>query len=88
YYLFNTGYSGNKTATNSGSLQYNLSTPLSGYFNAGKANNQSYYGYFWSSSRYNGSNMYYLYVNASDVTPQDVNIRHNGYSVRCMIKAS
>ena len=38
--------------------------------------------------RNDGLNMYTLYVNASNVDPQDISRRSNGYSVRCMIKAS
>ena len=79
YYLYNTGYSAN----------YNnfvdaLSTPLSGFFNSGKARNQGNSGYFWSSTRNSNYNMYYLYVYSSSVNPQNYITRDTGRSVRCV----
>ena len=61
-----------------------LSTPLSGYFVSGTAYLQGTLGYFWSSARSNGGNMYALNVNASAVNPQDNNGRVYGVSVRCV----
>lgn len=61
-----------------------LSTPLSGVFRYGKAYYQGSYGYFWSSTRSNSPNMYYLYMGSSSVNPQNGGNRYNGYSVRCL----
>ena len=63
-----------------------LSTPLSGNFVSGTADNQGTSGYFWSSTRYNGNSMYFLYVNSSTVYPQSHYNRYNGFSVRCIAK--
>lgn len=80
YYLYNTGYRAN----------YNnfvdaLSTPLSGYFYSGKADNQGNLGFFWSSTRYDNYSMYSLRVNSSDVRPRSLNDRNYGRSVRCVV---
>ena len=72
------------TAANTDSLQYNLSTPLSGYFDYGSAYNQGSYGGWWSSTRYNNSSMYYLNVYSSNVyTTYGIN-RYSGSSLRCV----
>ena len=63
-----------------------LSTPLSGNFNNGSANNQGSNGNFWSSTRNNDNNMYNLNVNSSNVNPQNNNNRNNGNSVRCLLQ--
>jgi len=70
---------------NAQAFQTALSTPLSGYFGSGKASNQGNYGYFWSSTWYNGNSMYYLRVYSSSVSPQSNNSRLVGYSVRCLV---
>ena len=67
-------------------LQTALSTPLSGLFGNGSASNQGTYGYFWSSTRLNGSNMYILYVGSYAVSPQDYSGRVDGNSVRCLLQ--
>jgi uncharacterized protein (TIGR02145 family) len=81
-----TAYNNNQTATDTGSLQYNLSTPLFGYFFDGSAVNQGTYGYFWSSTRGGNSSMYVLYVGSSLVYPQNHYTRVNGRSVRCLLR--
>ena len=88
YYLFNTSYGGNKTATNTGSLQCNLSTPLSGYFYDGFAYDQGDNGSFWSSTSYNYDTNYmrYLVVNPSNASPQSAYPRNYGYSVRYLLQ--
>ncbi|MBQ9018206.1 hypothetical protein IJ117_00370 [Candidatus Saccharibacteria bacterium] len=68
------------------SLQYKLSTPLSGIFINGLAYDQDTGGYFWSSARSDNAYMYYLYVTATGVNPQNNNTRDDGYSVRCVLK--
>ena len=72
-------------ATDSASLQYQLSTPLSGDYNYGTAYRQGTYGVFWSTTYYSGPNMWFLVVNSSGVHPQDDSGRRtNGKSVRCV----
>ncbi|MBR3253834.1 InlB B-repeat-containing protein, partial [Candidatus Saccharibacteria bacterium] len=83
-----TAYNNNETATDTGSLQYNLSTPLSGHFYYGSAYLQDLYGRFWSSTRHDGSYMYYLYVSSSYVNPQYgySGDRDYGFPVRCLLQ--
>ena len=66
-------------------FQEALSTPLSGYFSNGKAYNQGNSGDFWSSTRYYGNYMYNLYVYSTNVSPQSVGYRYDGYSMRCIL---
>ena len=77
-------YNTTQTATDTNSLQYNLSLPLSGYFSSGSAYSQGSYGRWWSSTRNNNSYMYYLNVNASSVNPAYYGSREYGYSLRCI----
>ena len=82
YQALYTAYSSNVTI-----FRNALSTPHSGYFYYGSAYNQGSNGNFWSSTRYNGSDMYYLYVDSSRVGSTDYsNTRNYGYSVRCLLK--
>ena len=78
-------YNTTQTATNTASLQYNLSTPRSGYFYSGSAVNQGSNGYFWSSTRYNDTSMYYLRVDSSSVYPAIDYSRLVGISLRCLL---
>ena len=72
-------------ADNPSSLQYNLSTPLSGRFSNGSAGSQGDYGYFWSSTMNFGSSMRILNV-ASDVAyPASSSYRYYGNSLRCIL---
>ena len=80
YQALYTAYSSNAT-----NFQTALVTPLSGYFNSGKASFQGRSGYFWSSTWTSTNNMYYLYVNSSSVYPSSSNSRDDGYSVRCLL---
>ena len=68
-------------------FQEALSTPLSGNFNSGKANDQGNSGVFWSSTRVDGYKMFNLYVYATGVYPQDMNYRYrsSGFSMRCIV---
>ena len=72
-------------ATSTSSLQYNLSTPLSGNFHDGSVNIQGG-GRFWSSTRYDGHSMHYLQVVADWAGPLYYNsYRYVGESVRCLL---
>ena len=73
------------TATDDNSLQYNLSTPLSGYYNGSSANNQGSYGYWWSSTYRDSTNMYSLYVGPTYVDPYYSFGRGYGRSMRCLV---
>ena len=72
-------------ATNNNSLQYNLSTPLSGYYVGNAASNQGSYGYWWSSTYYGSNYMYNLYVNPTFVNPYYYYSRNDGRSMRCLM---
>jgi uncharacterized protein (TIGR02145 family) len=63
-----------------------LKTPLSGYFRNGSATSQGSYGYFWSSTLYDGDGMYILDVRTSSVKPLIGTNRNLGMSVRCLFK--
>ena len=73
-------------SSNVANFQASLSTPLSGLFRSGTADDQGAYGRFWSSTRYNGDDVYDLRVNSSTVSPQNSNGRSSGYPVRCVLK--
>lgn len=62
-----------------------LKLPFAGYRSNSSAgvDFQGAEGDYWSSSRYNASNAYYLYFNSTALTPQSYNRRANGFSVRC-----
>ena len=74
------------TATETNSLQYNLSTPLSGYYYGNAASVQGSYGFWWSSTiHYNSNDMYYLYVIPTRVGSVSGSGRHYGHSMRCLV---
>ncbi|MBR3122199.1 hypothetical protein IKF28_02010, partial [Candidatus Saccharibacteria bacterium] len=80
--------SNSMTATSSSSLQYNLSTPLSGRFNSGSQASTDTTGLFWSST-YGGSstNMGILSASGTSVTPfYKSGARSYGYTIRCVKK--
>ena len=82
YYLYNNtteGYS-----ANAANFKNALRAPLSGYFYSSSAGNQGSSGRFWSSTRSDGSNMYYLRVDSSNVGPLNYYGRYSGFSVRCV----
>ena len=72
-------------ATNNNSLQYNLSTPLSGFYNNSAASDQGSYGYWWSSTYYDSGLMYLLFVNPTYVGPHVDYNRGYGRSMRCLM---
>ena len=72
-------------ASNTNSLQYNLSTPLSGYYYGSSAYGQGSYGYWWSSTYYSSNLMYGLSVGPTYVTPHGNDGRGYGQSMRCLM---
>ena len=62
-----------------------LHLPFSGYFDDGSAGFQGSNGNFWSSTRRDNSDMYYLFVNSSRVSPARNDGRLIGNSVRCIL---
>ena len=77
-------YGATTPASSADSLQYNLSTPLSGGFWYGEADYQGYYGDFWSSSFDLGYGMVGLGV-GSDEAGVDYDGRYDGRSLRCVV---
>ena len=75
------GYLDNGSASG---LKYNLSTPLSGYFYNGSADDQGSGGYFWSSTWLSIGGMYYLGVNDEGVSDVHYLNRLLGSPVRCI----
>ena len=83
YYTLSQKY--DSTATNNNSLQYNLSTPLSGFYSDSTVSLQNYSGGWWSST-YGGYNedMYFLLANPGFVESER-DYRYFGSSMRCLI---
>ena len=73
------------TATETNSLQYNLSTPLSGYYYGSSASDKGSVGHWWSSTYYNSYGMYDLYVNPTNVNPNYSHDPDYGQSMRCLM---
>ena len=78
-------YSTTMDATDSASLQYNLSTPLSGYYDGSSASGQGSWGGWWSSAYFGGDGMYCLGVGPTFVGPGGGSDRGNGSSMRCLV---
>ena len=78
----------NGTASDSASIQARLSLPLSGRFYDGSADYQGFYGYWWSSTRYNGYSMYDFFAEAASTYASAIDDRYYGNSVRCLFSAS
>ena len=72
-------------ATNTNSLQYNLSTPLSGVYNYSSAGYQDSRGYWWSSTYYGANDMYQLAVASTNVNLFAQGGRRYGSSMRCLV---
>ena len=79
-------YSTTQTASDTNSLQYNLSIPFAGaYYDSG----QVYYpdeGWFPTSTYYTGYSMYRLLVKSGDVSPANYYYRDYGWTVRCLVR--
>jgi len=72
-------------ATNTNSLQYNLSTPLSGYYFYSSADDQGSNGYWWSPTYGGSDGMYFLGVGPTYVDPDPSSYRDHGQSMRCLL---
>ena len=59
---------------------------LGGYFYSGGIEGQDSVSYYWSSTRYNDSIMYYMVISTSSVTPVDTGNRNGGFAMRCIAK--
>ena len=57
---------------------------LAGYFYSSTPTYQTSSGYYWSSTRYNGLDMYFLHLNTSSVYPVSNGNRTSGYAIRCV----
>ena len=57
---------------------------LAGFFYSSTPATQGLGGYYWSSTRYNGSGMYLLYLDTSSVGPANYGYRYSGSAVRCI----
>ena len=75
---------GSVIATSNNSLQYNLSTPLSGTYYYIHEGNQGSNGYWWSSTYNDGNNMYALGGSASTITNFGY-CRDCGSTMRCLV---
>ena len=71
-------------ATNTNSLQYNLSTPLSGLYSSSSASDQGIDGLWWSSTFSSSYSMHVLNVTQINVYSSGLN-RIYGYSMRCLM---
>ncbi len=71
-------------AADSTSLQYQLSTPISGRYSSGTAARQGEYGFFWSSSYHSATDIRGPAVTLSGVLLYNPHARNNGFSVRCV----
>ena len=76
-------YNTTQDVANTASLQYNLSTPLSGYYSNSSALNKGN-GNWWSSTYRGSYYMYSLYVDPTDVYPYSFN-RYYGGTMRCLV---
>ena len=72
-------------ASNTNSLQYNLSTPLSGSYYGSSASSQGSYGNWWSSTYSYSNFMCSLDVYPTDVDPSYHYARYGGQSMRCLM---
>ena len=70
-------------AINNDSLQYNLSTPLAGYYIGDSAWSQNAYGNYWSSTS-NGQSQLTLYITSTVSSTGDSGPPY-GFPIRCLI---
>ena len=78
-------YNTTQDATDSTSMQYNLSTSLSGSYYNEWANYQNSYGYWWSSTYDVASNMRKLLISPTSVVANSYFDRAMGTTVRCLV---
>ena len=78
----------NMSYSDAKSIQSVLHAPLSGSFYGTSTSSQGSGGFFWSSTYYNGNDMYRLNVGNSKSWAQGNRSRDNGNSVRCVLKAN
>jgi hypothetical protein len=72
-------------ASNTNSLQYNLSTPLSGCYNESSAYYQGSWGFWWSSTYEDSYGMDGPFVYSTDVYLDRGYNRNGGRSMRCLL---
>ena len=85
YQILYNKYNTTTVATNPASLQYNLSTPLAGFFQD-MSTVFGDYGFFWSSTYGVGYDIYRLIVDPNNVYPLNYfGYRSYGYSMRCLV---
>ena len=73
------------TATEANSLQYNLSTPLSGYYGGNSASSQGFDGNWWSSTYSMSNYMFTLNVYSTGTATNSDSSRNFGRSMRCLM---
>ena len=73
------------TATETNSLQYNLSTPLSGFCGGYGASGQGSNGFWWSSTYESSYSVYSLIATPAFVFSSDNFNRNAGISMRCLM---
>ncbi|MBQ6487158.1 hypothetical protein IJI89_01870 [Candidatus Saccharibacteria bacterium] len=59
---------------------------LAGFFWGMAPDSLGSIGFYWSSTVYNNTNMYYQSIDTSDVNPANNNYRSFGLSIRCVLK--
>ena len=77
-------YNTTQVATESASLQYKLSTPLSGEI-IGDLYQQGSEGDFWTSTYRDSDGMYNLWIRPSNVYPNSSSWRNVSMSIRCLL---
>ena len=79
-------YNTTMDATNTASLQYNLSTPLSGYYSNNRTNEQGLGGFWWSSTYAHNSGMFHMHTISTEVYPiYYYDTRSLGHTIRCLV---
>ena len=58
---------------------------LAGIFANRTPENQGSHGYYWSSTRFNNADIYYLYLYTSYINPSDHANLNLGFSIRCIL---
>ena len=91
YTALSSYYDTAQSASNSASLQYNLSTSLSGlyyYYSSGTSNHpidQESNGYWWSSTRSGPNTIYILSATSGLINPSQGSSREKMYTIRCLV---